>query len=204
MRSIISIVEGHSETEAVPVILRRLIDQRRIHSEIEAARPFRTHKGSLLRPGGLEKAIRQAIRDRPDPGCVMVIIDADDDLPCELGPELFKRCDRLNLPLPVSVVIANRELEAWFLGAKQSLRGIRGIRAEANSPKNPESIRGAKERLSDNMDGRRYLEVVDQPALAAKFDLGPAEKNCPSFERFLREFDRLLAAMGIPANSAET
>lgn len=87
-------------------------------------------------------------------------------------------------PLPAVAVAATRELEAWFLGAKESLRGVRSIRATATSPPDPEAIRGANERLTRNMDGnRRYVEVDDQPAFAKKFDLVMAIERCPSLKR---------------------
>ena len=91
----------------------------------------------------------------------------------------------------MALVLANRELEAWFLGAKESLRGIRGIRRDAVTPANPEAIRGAKERLSVNMQGRRYIATDDQPALAHAFDLGAAEAKCPSFAKLVRDVTRL-------------
>jgi hypothetical protein len=84
----------------------------------------------------------------------------------------------------VAVAAATRELETWFLGAKESLRGVRGIRANATSPADPETIRGAKERLTANMEGnRRYHEVDDQPAFADKVDLTLALERCPSLQR---------------------
>ncbi|MGH7342125.1 MAG: DUF4276 family protein, partial [Candidatus Rokuibacteriota bacterium] len=82
---------------------------------------------------------------------MLVVLDSDDDDTAVLRSELLERC-RQATPLPVSVVLARRELEAWFLGAKESLRGICGIRHDAVAPDDPESIRGAKERLTQNMD----------------------------------------------------
>lgn len=84
--------------------------------------------------------------------------------------------------------------EAWFLGSKDSLRGVCGIRTDANAPEGPETIRGAKERLSRNMEGgRRYIEVVDQPVLAARMDLDLARQRCLSFRRLITGLERILA-----------
>jgi hypothetical protein len=93
-------------------------------------------------------------------------------------------------------VLANREFKGWFLGAKESLRTKRGISQDACAPPDPEAIRGAKERLSDNMvGGRRYLEVDDQPAFAAMMDLRQARAHCPSFDKLCREIERLVQAI---------
>jgi hypothetical protein len=123
---------------------------------------------------------------------ILVILDADDDAPSQLESSLGERCRRAS-PLPSAIVLANRELEAWFLGSKDSLRGVRGIKADANAPANPEQIRGAKERLSKNMVGKRYIPVEDQPALAHRMDIDLALQRCPSFQRLFSELERILA-----------
>jgi len=124
----------------------------------------------------------------------MVLLDADDDCPAELGPELLKWLKKAHGDLSAAVVLAKREFEGWFLSSLESLRGVRGIASDASSPPNPEEIRGAKERLSTYMVRRRnYLETTDQPALAAQFDLNLARQRCPSFEKFMRDFERLIS-----------
>jgi len=95
--------------------------------------------------------------------------------------------------LPAAVVLANREFEGWFLGSKESLRGFRGIREDAEPSPNPEEIRGAKEHLTRNMEtGIRYIEVDDQPALCQKMDFDLARRRCPSFDKLLRDLRTLL------------
>lgn len=192
-RQLVPLVEGKGEVESVPVLLRRLLEELGEH-RITVARPFRVRRNRVVREGELERAVAQAIRDREDPGAVLILLDADDDCPAELGPRLVSQCAKAT-DLPAAVVLASRELEAWFLGAKESLRGVRGIRADATPPANPETIRGAKERLTQNMEGRTYLEVDDQPALAARFDMHVARQACPSFNRFLREVARLVSLL---------
>jgi hypothetical protein len=140
----------------------------------------------------LERAIKQGIRDRIDIAGILLLLDADDDCPAALAQRLMERC-RQTTSLPMAVVLANMELEGWFLGGKESLRGVCGIRPDAVAPINPENIRGAKERLSQNMEhGRRYLEVDDQPTLAAKINFDLTKDRCPSFKKFLREVQNLI------------
>jgi hypothetical protein len=96
----------------------------------------------------------------------------------------------------VVVVLANIEMEGWFLGGKESLRGVCGIKSDAVAPPNPESIRGAKERLSKNMEhGRRYLEVDDQPALATHLDFDLTQSRSRSFEKFLNDAHNLFSIL---------
>lgn len=192
--SIVSIVEGKGQVESVPILLRRLCDQMEA-CDVTVARPFRVKRNRVVKEGELERAVRQAIRGRENVASIVVLLDADDDCPAKLGPALLARC-RQATQLPVAVVIANKEVEGWFLGAKESLRGVRGIRDDATAPPNPESIRGAKERLSQNMrEGRRYLEVDDQPALAQRMDMGKASERCPSFRKLLKDVREIIVQM---------
>lgn len=190
-RAILPIVEGQSEVEGVPVLLRRLL-HRLGSPEFRVAQPFRVKRTQVVRPGEIERAIRQALQSRPGVIGILVILDADDDDPDRLEASLLDRCQKAS-PCPVAVVVARRELEGWFLGSKDSLRGACGIRGDANAPDSPESIRDAKGRLTRNMEGsRRYVEVDDQPTLAARMDLDKAIERCQSFRKLVSELERIL------------
>jgi len=93
--------------------------------------------------------------------------------------------------LPAGIVIANREFEAWSLAAAESLAGRRGLRPDLQAPADPESIRDAKGWLSQRMSAR-YSGTIDQPALAATMDLALARERSPSFDKLVRDLERLL------------
>ena len=179
--SLVTLVEGQAEVRSIPALLRRL--------GIDPARPFRVKRNLVVKPGELERAITQALRDRPDPSGVLVLLDVDDDCAARLGPELLARAQEVSRGYPVSVVFAVRELEAWFLGGIESLRGQRGIRGDAAWPGDPEAPRGAKERVESLMGGRTYLDTDDQPALMAMLDIGAARARCPSLDKLLRDLE---------------
>ena len=190
---IVPIVEGLAEVESVPLLLRRILADGQLE-HIQVARPFRVKRNQIVREGELERAMEQAIRDREHARCVLVLMDSDDDCAAGLGRSLLNRATQVTA-LPVAVILAVRELEAWFLGAKESLRWIRGIRGDATVPADPENIRGAKERLTRNMEtGRRYFDVDDQPAFAQSIDISATRLQCPSFDKFIRDFHRLIHA----------
>jgi hypothetical protein len=177
---VVSIVEGFAEVESVPVLLRRL--------GVEPARPIRAKRNLVVKPGQLERLVELAVRARPDPSAVLVLLDADDDCPAQLAPLLLARA-RAVTDLPVSVVLAMREIEAWFLGGIKSLRGFRGIAADAVWTDDPERPRGAKGRVEEMMGGRGYVDRVDQPALMARFDVMAARQRCPSLDKLLRDLE---------------
>ena len=98
--------------------------------------------------------------------------------------------------MQISVVLAKKEFEAWFIAAAESLRGQCGLSQELVADPDPESIRGAKEWLSRQMPrNRRYAETTDQPALTAIFDL-QAARRADSFDKCYREIVRLLTVLG--------
>jgi hypothetical protein len=190
MPSVACIVEGHGDSLSIPVILRRVAEREGIF-DLRVVGPYRIPRYTIVRTGELERAVERAARSLGGAGGILVVLDADDDLPCQLGPSLARRAAAARSDVDTSVVIANREKEAWYVAAIESLRGRRGIRDDAGAPADPESIRGAKQWLASLM-GRSYSEITDQPALSSVFDLDLAARRAPSFDRFMRDAKRLL------------
>jgi hypothetical protein len=147
----------------------------------------------LVKPGELERAVELAARRVAGGGGVLVVLDSDDDCPAQVGPALLARAASVRLGLPVAVVLAKSEFESWFVAAAESLAGSAGLPADLQAPAVPESIRGAKEWLTERMHGSRsYSPTLDQPVLAREFDLTMALR-ADSFQKFHRETSRLLA-----------
>jgi hypothetical protein len=95
----------------------------------------------------------------------------------------------------LSVVLANREFEAWFLAAAPSLAGQFGFPAEFPRPRNPEIPRDCKGLLTRaRPNGQPYRETIDQAPLASACDLKMAREHSDSFDKFYREVSRLLGA----------
>lgn len=193
---IVPVVEGQSEVESVPLLLRRLIHAQTAFA-IEIRRPIRVKRQRVVKPGELERAVELAAM-QPDCQAILVLLDADDDCPAILGPELLRRAQEARADMPCWVVLAKAELESWFVGSIESLRGCRGINPEAISPEAPEEIRGAKEWLTRQMPaGRTYLEVDDQPAMTSRFDIEQARQTCDSFDKFVRDVQAIVASIPI-------
>lgn len=145
----------------------------------------------------MELAARRVSSD----GGVLVLLDADDadDCPARLGPELLARCVAQRSDVSISVVLAKREFETWFLAAASSLAGRRGLAPDLRAPDEPEEVRGAKEWLRRRMAvGATYSPTQDQPALTTLFDLNVARTASPSFDKCHREVTRLLGGGGKP------
>lgn len=190
--SIVPIVEGFSEVESVPVLMRRLMySWGKYHLEI--AKAVRVKRYQVIKEGELERRVQMAMT-RPNCKAVMVILDADDDCPKDIAMELLSRARLIAQDTPVSVVLPKSELESWFVGSIESLRGVRSISANACSPNDPETIRNAKAFLTDAMQ-RHYIATIDQPAFTAKFDLDKALESCRSFKKFHDDLRRIVDSL---------
>jgi hypothetical protein len=190
--TIATIVEGYGEVAALPVLLQRIAVEIAPGLYLQVPRPYRTGRHALLRHGGLEDVI-QVQGDRVTGlGGVLVLIDADDDCPADMGPRLLERAHATRPDRRVAVVLANREYEAWFLASASSLAGQRGFPAMLDAPTDPESVRGAKEWLSRQRPGHPYKETADQAALTQRFDMKAARQHSRSFDKLWRAVDWLI------------
>lgn len=189
------IVEGDGEVTALPVLLRRLTDRLAPGHWIDIPPPIRVRRDRFLnRPEEFSRILQLAALKAGEDGRVLILLDADDACPAQLGRDLQHRASTGIPHRPVSVVLANREYEAWFLAACASLDGQRGLHIPPDPPRQPENIRGAKEWLGRHMHGGRYREVTDQPALSQRMDLQQAFDGSRSFRKLCSEWQRICNA----------
>ncbi len=204
MKRIITIVEGHGDERAVPILVRRWLAFRNLHRHFDVPERAINAKGSgrLKAPFdegrhvGIEHYVRAALRNRPD--AVLVVLDADGECVRRaaghgLGPELLARARKAAASIPVAVVIANREYEAWFLADLRSIRtaGLLPSRGSTPDPSDPEVIRDCKGRIAGLM-GCSYEETMHQCELTRglSFSRGPRSR-CPSYAKLMRDLERL-------------
>ena len=189
------IVEGESEVETVPLLIRRIAGNLYPELPIVVPPPIRRPRNKVVKENELEKAVEFVARQIGGQGAIFIIFDSDDDCPAELGPALLRRASQAHSDLPIAVVLAKHEFEAWFLAAAESLRGQSGLGDDMHPPNDPEAIRGAKEWLSNQMEGSRtYRETRDQPTLAVLFDIEQA-RQADSFDKCYRDIVRLLSEL---------
>lgn len=143
--------------------------------------------------GQLERAVELAARRTSREDAILVILDADDDCPAELGPELLERARRARSDRRIYVVIAKSEFESWFIAAARSIAGHRGLELELDIPDDPEAIGDAKGWLSrSSAPGKSYRETLDQPALSQVLSLDEARRS-PSFDKLWRSLEEALS-----------
>lgn len=185
MTFIAPIVEGQGEQQAVKRLLGRIAEVAAPHADLRVNEPIRIKAGSFLNDTRyFEKYLKLAAskaRHQTD-GHVLILLDCEDDAPCVLGPRLLARAVAVSTDVGITVALAHREYETWFLAAAASLRGVEGLDADVAPPRDPEATRDAKGWLGHRMP-HGYDPVSHQLPFTRRFDLRAA--------RAVRSFDRL-------------
>lgn len=198
---IFSIVEGPGDVEALPILIRRWLQEVKQRFDLSPASPKNAKsRGNLTTKGGIEKFLKTTIKER-DCGSILILIDADEECPKDLAVSLAKRASALHLPVPVAIVCAKCEYEAWFLAsletiAGQSLKGREGLPTGLTYDQPVEEKRGVKEWLSKQMSvGRAYKETQDQAPMTALLNFGLVRERSRSFRRLEHALNELLETM---------
>lgn len=142
--TIASIVEGDGEVRALPKLLHRIAAELGAPNLLTPT-PMRIPRGKITIVGGIERVVAAEALRVSAKGGVLVLLDADDDCPAEFGPLLLARAQAVRPDKRVSVVLANREFEAWFLAAAPSLAGQFGFPADFVRPRDSETRETAKD-----------------------------------------------------------
>ena len=164
--------------------------QRHAIYDIAVRRPINAKgRSKLLRHGELERFARLASL-QTDAAAVLVTCDVDDDVVCDLGPRVSARCLEAVPHMPIRACLAVREFENWLLASSETLA------PNPSAPLDDYEAVAAVPRVAAWRAPRKYVKPIHQPAFAAKMDLDLVATRCPSFARFLRCVDELVAAIG--------
>jgi len=201
-----AIVEGEGEVAAVPVLLRRLHAWLTPELPVEVdSRPIRIPRSRLLKFGDdFRRHLLLAEKKCGSSGWVLVLIDGDDDCPVELGARIRQQASVVLSRVPVGVVLAHREYEAWFLAAAGSLQGKRRLDITPSDLQvDAEGVRDAKGWLRMRRSPRQYDPIQDQPALSQLMDLDQAHARSRSFRKLCTEWSRLTRARPDPSPASD-
>lgn len=191
MRSVCAIVEGDGEVAAMPIVLRRLHERFGPADFVNVLTPIRVHKDRFLnREEEFRRHLLLAAAKCGEEGWVLIVLDADDACPINLAADIRARAETVIPHRAFAVVIPNREFEAWFIAAAESLHGVRGFAWTSNDEIDAESPRNAKGWIKERMASRSYGETTDQPAFSATFDLDLAAANSRSFRKMCSEWKK--------------
>ncbi|BBL60525.1 hypothetical protein MKFW12EY_41380 [Methylomonas koyamae] len=197
MINVTAIVEGDGEVIALPILLRRLNQWLTPDIHVDVGYPIRVRRDRFLnRADEFRRHLSLAANKCGDEGWILILFDADDDCPAELGQEILRRAESIVPHRKISVVLANREYEAWFVAAAESLQGHRGFTYDPAKFVDPEQPRDAKGWIKACMANRSYGETTDQPAFSAQINLQLAFDRSRSFRKLCSEWHKRSLAAG--------
>lgn len=189
MIPIAAIVEGDGEVSALPILLRRLAAELEPATLVNPLPPIRVRRDRFLnKEEEFRRQLLLAAAKSGEQGWILIVLDADDDCPKTLGVNIYRRAQQHIPHRKVSVVLANREFEAWFMAAATSLNGVRGFSVAPQEKIEAETPRNAKGWMREHMQSGNYSEIRDQPAFTAKFDIQQALHNSRSFRKLCKEW----------------
>lgn len=190
--NVVAIVEGEGEVAALPILLRRLAAWRTPAVSAQVSTPIRVRRERFLnRDEEFRRFLLLASAKAADDGWILVLLDADDDCPATLGAEIKARAELCVGHQRISVVLAAREYEAWFIAAARSLDRFRGFSLEPDVVVDAEMPRNAKGWMRQRIVGGSYGETTDQPAFSARMDLQEAFDGSRSFRKLCKEWEAL-------------
>src|SRR6185295_11601848 len=132
-----------------------------------------------------------------DPDMVLILLDADQDAPCLLGPKLLEIARAQRSDADVACVVANVEYETWFVASARSLTEYLTISEHEVLPDAPEATRLGKGWIQRRRD--KYSETVHQPAMTRAMDLALCRSKSPSFDKLCRDLEARLQRIGAPS-----
>lgn len=192
---VVSIVEGDGEVAALPILLRRLAKWRTPDIVAEVLAPIRVRRDRFIgREDEFRRHLLLAAGKCGEDGWILVLLDADDDCPAEMGNHILARAMACIPHRRISVVLANREYEAWFIAAANSLHGCRGFHFNPADVVDAEVPRNAKGWMAERMANRTYGETTDQPAFSALMDLEETFGGSRSFRKLCGDWDAQVIA----------
>lgn len=199
-----AIVEGPGDEGAIRVLLRRWFHLHQMFTAVEI-RPLLTKGVSKLLVShnehsqhGVEYWVRKAQNFRPC--AILVLLDADDECEqpryrphgVELGPWLLSRAQAIVGHIPISVVVADRCFESWFLCPPSQQMLMDKELFKTTDLAAAERARGRWESRLKALMGQSYSKAVDQARLAAHMPLGEEMASASrSFRKLRQELEKL-------------
>ena len=129
---------------------------------VDVLQPIRKPRSKLILAEHLERAVDfavkklQAAKPKLEGEVVLLMLDADRDPGCVLGPKLLEFMRRARADVDMACVLPTLEYETWFVGAAESLQAF--IDVPLNVPEHPCGFRKFCRRRSGN-SGRLILQL---------------------------------------------
>ncbi len=200
----IAIVEGETEVDCIHGLVERIWREmlKRIDLPIFLT-PFRSKRDQVLAVNSsnlgdiVEKAfLKLQRRQGSDPescSIVLILLDAEEDCPATLAPQMLTVARTARSDANVVCVMPKRSIENWIVAGAVSLAGINGLPQKLSHPVNVEDCSGVawvNKQLRSAKQTRGYKKTQDAKIFFQSIDLIECRRNSPSFDKLCRELEK--------------
>lgn len=192
------IAEGSSDAAAVGTLLNSAFSHLGlVHWHMRT--PHVTNGcGNLTKPDNLNKQVAISVRKTDD--AILILVDADRGCAAKIARSVAEAFDSQRHNRPAAVIVAVREIESWVLASAKSVNGLsmgdeRTFRWDGDAER--AETRDGKHEIRQALQNS-YVPRVDLKKLISKIDPVEAERNSPSYAKFLRRLKQLDAAGAQP------
>lgn len=194
MRRLLAIVEGHGDANAVPLLIRNILNSNDIFDVDLCPTQRRGEYPSVDK--NFDNYFLVAIKDKSP---IIWIMDFDAkkyDCPYKEASKLIARASKLRPGWPIEIAFLVKEYEVLFLYDEKATRKIfSDISTQVEFPPSPKEVRGAKEWLSEQRPrGKAYKETVHQEKITAHLDLNLLREKSADFAHLERSILKLVGA----------
>jgi len=181
--SIALFVEGKSDKDTVPELIRKLLD---IPCKI-ITRTIR--RGEMFRSEKVRPYVEALLKQHQDVEKVIICVDSECTDPAEIQGEVSKverELSRMGLPVVPRYVVVVHALEGWLAADPEAVRQVLGRGAEVRIDQNLEEICRPAELLEDIFarHGKSFQKARHDPQIARYADPVEIAQHSSSFRRF--------------------
>ena len=179
--SIVLFVEGKSDKDTIPKLIRKFLDT----PPKIIARTI--HRGEMFKSEKVKPYLEALLKQHQDVEKVIVCVDSECTDPAEIWEEVSKVERELNeMGLPVRYAVIVHALEGWLAADSKALEQVLGRGAEVRIEQNLEEICKPAELLEDIFarHGKDFQKTRHGPRIADRVDHREIAKRSSSFRRF--------------------
>jgi hypothetical protein len=211
---IVPIIEGQTEAGCIERLLQRVwLELLAAPFRLQVLPPSRGKRNALVDPAkpDLAKKVEEAhaklaqrLRSEPSSrGVLLLLLDAERDPPCQLGPRLLNAAKAIRSDADISCVLAKRMLENWIVAGASTLAGVNGLPDPLPARDQFEERSGVAwldAQLRSRGKARKYKKTADAELFVRAMNLRECRANSPSFDKLCRELENRLRQ---PSQAAE-
>ncbi len=174
-------VEGRSDKDTIPVLIKKLGYRLRIVSKA-------VPQSELLIGDKMARHLSELLREHNDVDLVLVCIDSERVDPSVTEQRVRPVQRRLNetSSVPVRYAVVDHALEGWLACDEDAVQSVLGSRARVNIRSNPENHPTPADLLERvfRENGRKFRKTRDNPNIAERVSVERVASKSPTFRRF--------------------